>query len=55
LAQVPYLVLDSSCNNSDKYKLIVWPSHNGANQQWKFVADGQGNFSIVNAQNGGTL
>jgi hypothetical protein len=49
------MVLDSSGNPTAKYKAILWNNNNGVNQKWKFVPDGQGNYSILSAENGGTL
>ena len=36
-------------------KLILWEHHGNKNQQWSFIADGQGAYSIINCENGGTL
>ncbi len=55
LAQMWNMVLDSSGNPTAKYKAILWKNNNGMNQKWKFIPDGQGNYSIVSAENGGTL
>nr|BAJ99020.1 predicted protein [Hordeum vulgare subsp. vulgare]BAK01457.1 predicted protein [Hordeum vulgare subsp. vulgare] len=55
LVQLPNMVCDCSGDPQQKFKAILWSSHGGANQKWKFVPDGLGNFSIVNVANGGTL
>jgi hypothetical protein len=36
-------------------KLVLWSYHGGQNQKWRFVPDGQGNYSIINVEKGGTL
>jgi hypothetical protein len=54
-ASNPSFSLDASNNPNEKNKLILWQFHGNKNQQWKFVADGQGNFSILNGASGGTV
>jgi alpha-L-fucosidase 2 len=54
-AMNPSLGLDCSCNPMNKNSLILWQFNGAANQLWRFVPDNQGNYSIVNVQNGGTL
>lgn len=47
--------LDCSGDPNSKFKLILWKHHGGGNQRWKFVPDGQGNYSIVCVGNSGTV
>lgn len=51
----PSLGLDCSANPMNKNCLILWQFNGAPNQLWSFVPDNQGNYSIINAQNGGTL
>ena len=54
-AQNPSFCLDCSGDPMNLNKLILWQLNGGANQLWRFVPDNQGNYSIVNVKNGGTL
>jgi glucosylceramidase len=47
--------LDCSGDPKARYKAIVWRGHHLPNQKWKFVPDGQGNYSIVCLENSGTV
>jgi alpha-L-fucosidase 2 len=55
LAQVPNMVCDCSGDPNQQLKLVLWSYHGGQNQKWRFVPDGQGNYSIINVEKGGTL
>jgi len=54
-AQNPYFSLDCSGDPMQQNRLILWQFHGGSNQLWRFIPDNQGNYSIVNVKNGGTL
>jgi hypothetical protein len=48
----PEFVID---NAKQTNKILIWKSHGGLNQQWSFLPNNDGSYSIRNAQSGGTL
>ena len=48
-------VLDASQDKKHFNELIIWENHQGSNQKWRFVSNGDGTFLIKSAETGGTL
>ena len=45
----PSLALDASKDKHNPNKLIIWQNNQGLNQQWQFIRNNDGTFSIKNS------